>query len=314
MTKGIRMPNIQIQPVSYALGAAVTNIDLSKPVSSSDLKMIQDAWTQHVVLIFPDQKLDPKLLIEFTENFGELDNYATQPFNRHPEHDEVMLLSNKPVQGKIHPGANNGQNWHTDLSYTIRPAKATMVYCIEKPSVGGDTMFANMYAVYEALSPKMREFLDGLEGINDVGLVSTRRDPAILEAFKRMNPPVIHPAVRTHPVSGRRALYVNERVRSFAGMTEAESKPLIRFLCDFSVQPRFVYRHQWSVGDLVVWDNRCAIHLAVGDYNPAEYRHMIRTSTMGDYIGKYEDPHIKPPMTMDHLSHEGQVGVSLLHD
>ncbi|NCW38814.1 MAG: TauD/TfdA family dioxygenase, partial [Betaproteobacteria bacterium] len=168
MTKGIRMPNIQIQPVSYALGARVTNIDLSKPVSSSDLKMIQDAWTQHVVLIFPDQKLDPKLLIEFTKNFGDLDNYATQPFNRHPEHDEVMLLSNKPIQGKIHPGANNGQNWHTDLSYTIRPAKATMVYCIEKPSVGGDTMFANMYAVYEALSPKMREFLDGLEGINDV--------------------------------------------------------------------------------------------------------------------------------------------------
>jgi len=202
-----------IQPVSYALGARVTNIDLSKPVSSSDLKMIQDAWTQHVVLIFPDQKLDPKLLIEFTKNFGELDNYATQPFNRHPEHDEVMLLSNKPVQGKIHPGANNGQNWHTDLSYTIRPAKATMVYCIEKPSVGGDTMFANMYAVYEALSPKMREFLDGLEGINDVGLVSTRRDPAILEAFKRMNPTSYSPG-SAHAPSLWAACALRQRTRT----------------------------------------------------------------------------------------------------
>jgi taurine dioxygenase len=308
------MSTIQVQPIGYALGAKVTNVDLSQPLSPQDLQTIQAAWTQHVVLVFPNQQLDPEKLIAFTRHFGELDNYETQPFNRHPEHDEVMLLSNKPLNGKIPAGASNGQNWHTDLSYTLRPAKATMVYCIEKPSVGGDTMFANMYAVYDSLSPKLREFLDGLEGINDVGLISPRRDPAILEAFKRLNPPVIHPAVRVHPESGRRALYVNERVRSFVGMTEAESKPLIKFLCDYSVLPRFVYRHQWSVGDLVLWDNRCAIHLAVGDYNPAEYRHMIRTSTMGEHIGRYEDPQMKPPVEMSTLSTQTRAGISSLHD
>lgn len=284
------MPNIEIQPVGYALGAKVTGVDLSKPLNPGVIRQIEAAWTQHLVLLFPGQQLDPTTLIAFTRHFGELDNYDSQPFNRLPGYDQVMLLSNKPVDGKLPAGAYNGQNWHTDLSYTVRPAKATMVYCIEKPSVGGDTMFANMYAAYEALSPKMRAFLDDLEAVNDVSLISARRDPAVLEAFKRLNPPVVHPAVRIHPESGRPALYVNDRVRTFVGMSEAESKPIIKFLCEHAVQPRFVYRHRWTVGDLVLWDNRCLTHLAVGDYDPAEVRHMIRTSTIGEHFGRYENP------------------------
>lgn len=284
------MANIEVHPVGYALGAKVTGVDLSRPLDEATVDQIKAAWTKHLVLVFPGQNLEPESLIAFTRNFGELDNYASQPFNRHPEYDEVMLLSNKPVNGKLPAGAYNGQNWHTDLSYTVRPAKATMVYCIQKPSVGGDTMFANMYAAYESLSPKMRDFLDDMEGVNDVSLISARRDPAILEAFKRLNPPVVHPAVRVHPESGKRALYVNDRVRTFVGMSDAESKPLIKFLCEHSQQPRFVYRHRWEVRDLVLWDNRCLTHLAVGDYDPSEVRHMIRTSTMGDYYGRFEHP------------------------
>ena len=227
-----------------------------------------------------------------------------------------MLLSNKPVSGKLPAGAYNGQNWHTDLSYTVRPAKATMVYCIQKPSVGGDTMFANMYAAYESLSPKMRAFLDDLEGVNDVSLISARRDPAILEAFKRLNPPVVHPAVRVHPESGRRALYVNDRVRTFMGMSDAESKPIIKFLCEHSQQPRFVYRHRWEVRDLVLWDNRCLTHLAVGDYDPSEIRHMIRTSTMGDYYGRFEDPDAAEvaKRACAASSKEAVAAASMLHD
>ncbi|MES2631438.1 MAG: TauD/TfdA family dioxygenase [Pseudomonadota bacterium] len=310
------MPNIEVQPMGYALGAKVTGADLSKPLDADTIGQIKAAWTKHLVLVFPDQQLDPETLIAFTRHFGELDNYETQPFNRHPEHDEVMLLSNKPVDGKLPAGAYNGQNWHTDLSYTPRPAKATMVYCIQKPSVGGDTMFANMYAAYESLSPKMRAFLDDLEGVNDVSLISARRDPAILEAFKRLNPPVVHPAVRTHPESGKPALYVNDRVRTFVGMSDAESKPIIKFLCEHSQQPRFVYRHRWSVRDLVLWDNRCLTHLAVGDYDPSEVRHMIRTSTMGDYYGRFENPQAveaarKAAAT---TSKEAAAAASMLHD
>ncbi|WP_077001403.1 TauD/TfdA family dioxygenase [Variovorax sp. KK3] len=284
------MSAIHVQPIGYALGAKVTGVDLSKTLGADEVSQIKAAWTKHLVLVFPGQDLDPETLIAFTRHFGELDDYASQPFNRHPGHDEVMLLSNKPIDGKLPPGANNGQNWHTDLSYTTRPAKGTMVYCIEKPSVGGDTMFANMYLAYESLSPKLRAFLDDTEAVHDVSLISARRDPAIMEAFKRLNPPVVHPAVREHPDAHRRALYVNDRVRTFVGMSDAESKPIIQFLCQHSVQPRFVYRHRWEVRDLVLWDNRCLTHLAVGDYDPREFRHMIRTSTMGDYHGRLENP------------------------
>lgn len=310
------MSTIEVQAVGYALGAKVTGVDLSKPLDADVVQQIKSAWTKHLVLVFPGQQLSPETLIEFTRHFGELDNYESQPFNRHPEHDQVMLLSNKRVNGKLPAGAYNGQNWHTDLSYTLRPAKATMVYCIQKPSVGGDTMFANMYAAYESLSPKMRTLLDHMEAVNDVSLISARRDPAILEAFKRLNPPVVHPAVRIHPESGKPALYVNDRVRTFVGMTDAESKPIIKFLCEHSVQPRFVYRHRWEVRDLVLWDNRCLTHLAVGDYDPTEIRHMIRTSTMGDYYGRFENPEQAEAAkkAAAAVSQDVAAGASLLHD
>jgi taurine dioxygenase len=285
------MSKVKIERVGFSCGARVTGIDVAKP-SAEDMEIIQKAWLEHLVLVFPGQGLDPRKLVEFTSRFGELDDYATQPFNRHPEINEVMVLTNKHTNGKPSKTYNAGQNWHTDLSYTLRPAKATSVYCVEKPSVGGDTMFANMYMAYETLSPKMKAFLDDLEGVHDASLIEglDKRGPEVASEFRRLNPQVIHPAVRVHPESGRKALYVNERVRNFLGLSEAESKPLVKFLCDHSVQPRFTYRHYWTVGDLVMWDNRCTVHLAVGDYDPAEIRHMIRTSGMGDYYGRYVDP------------------------
>jgi alpha-ketoglutarate-dependent taurine dioxygenase len=286
------MSNISVQPVGYACGARVTGVDLAKPVSAEDFAVIQKAWTDHLVLVFPGQALDPHSLMQFTGKFGELDDFASQPVNRHPDLNQVMLLTNKRTNGQPSKTYNAGQNWHTDQSYTPRPAKATSVYCLEKPSVGGDTMFANQYAAYEALSPKMQAFLDGLEAVHDASLIEglDKRGPEVANEFRRLNPPVVHPAVRLHPESGRKALYVNERVRNFLGLSEAESKPIVKFLCDHSVSPKFVYRHYWSVGDLVMWDNRCMVHLAVGDYDPAEIRHMLRTSGKGDYVGRFLDP------------------------
>jgi len=278
-----------------------------------NLEAIRKAWLEHLVLVFPEQKLSPESLVAFTRNFGELDDYATQTFNRHPEIKEVFVLSNKKqASGKPFPTYNSGQNWHTDLSYTLRPAKGTAVYCVEKPSVGGDTMFANMYLAYERLSPKMREFLDGLEAVHDASLIEglDKRGPEIANEFRRLNPPVVHPAVRVHQESGRKALYINERVRTFLGLSEAESKPIVKFLCEHSVQPRHTYRHYWSLGDLVMWDNRCLVHLAVGDYDPAEIRHMIRTSCMGDYVGRY----LEPEKVENKKSNVLQKEVASLHD
>jgi len=311
------MSNITIQPVGYAAGARITGIDLSKPISDDDLRTLHNAWIKHLVLVFPGQEIGPAELVAFSRHFGELDNFESQPFNRHPDFNEVMVLTNKKTNGQLSKTYNAGQNWHTDLSYTVRPAKATTLYCIEKPSVGGDTMFANMYMAYETLSLKMQEILDGLEAIHDASLIEglDKRGPEIAAEFKRLNPLVIHPAVRVHPESGRKALYVNERVRRFVGMSEAESKPLIRFLCDHSVSSRFVYRHYWSVGDLVMWDNRCLTHLAVGDYDPSEIRSMIRTSGMGDYYGRLAEG--KAPIAQAQLAPKSQevaAGVASLYD
>jgi taurine dioxygenase len=292
------MSTVVIQAIGYACGARVTGVDLSKPLSDDTFQTIYRAWLEHLVLVFPGQTLDPKKLVAFTRRFGELDDYASQPFNRHPEINEVMVLTNKYTNGQPSKTYNAGQNWHTDLSYTLRPAKGTSVYCMEKPSVGGDTMFASMYAAYDGLSPKMQAFLDGLEAIHDASLIEglDKRGPEVAAEFRRLNPPVIHPAVRVHPESGKKALYVNERVRQFLGLSEAESKPLVKFLCEHSISPRFVYRHYWSVGDLVMWDNRCLVHLAVGDYDPREIRHMIRTSSMGDHYGRLADPNAVSPI------------------
>jgi len=286
------MSNFSVQPIGRACGARVMGVDLSEPITDELFHEIYAVWLKHLVLVFPKQKLDPAKLVAFTRRLGRLDDYASQPFNRHPENNEVMVLTNKFADGKPSKTHNAGQNWHTDLSFTICPAKSTSVHCLEKPEVGGDTMFANMYAAYDALSPKMQAFLDDLEAIHDAGLIEglDKRGPEVAAEFRRLNPPVIHPVVRVHPESGKKALYVNQRVRQFVGLSEAESKPLLNFLCEHSVAPRFVYRHYWSVGDLVMWDNRCLVHLAVNDYDPHEIRYMIRTSNMGDYHGRFVDP------------------------
>ena len=202
------MSNLTIQRVGYACGARVTGLDLSRPLPAADLEAIHKAWLEHQVLVFPGQKLDPHSLVAFTRHFGELDDYSSQPFNRHPDIKEVFVLTNRWSDGKPSKTYNAGQNWHTDLSYTVRPAKGTSVYCMEKPSVGGDTMFASMYLAYETLSPKMREFLDGLECVHDVSLVEglDKRGPDVANEFRRLNPPVVHPAVRLHPESGRQMI------------------------------------------------------------------------------------------------------------
>ena len=132
------MPALTIQRLGHACGARVSGVDLSRPIPAADLEAIRQAWLENLVLVFPGQKLDPRSLVAFTRNFGELDDYATQPFNRHPEFNEVFVLTNKRTNGKPSPTYNSGQNWHTDLSYTLRPAKGTAVYCVEKPSVGGE--------------------------------------------------------------------------------------------------------------------------------------------------------------------------------
>jgi len=285
------MSKAVVSPLGYAAGAKVTGLDLRKPLSEVALKDVTDAWQKHLVLVFPGQGLSPQELINFTSQFGEVERNDNVPYYRHPEYPEVLLVSNKKINGKPSQTRNTGRNWHADLTYTNRPAKGSVLMCQEKPAVGGDTMFTNLYMAYETLSPTIRGFIDTLEAVHDITLIKgfNNRDPEQIREMIRLNPPVAHPVVPAHPETGRKLLFISERIRNFVGMTEEESRPLLDFLNRHATTPEFVYRHRWSVGDIVMWDNRATLHIALADFDQSEPRHMLRCSLLGAYSGHVLD-------------------------
>ncbi|MCJ2051785.1 TauD/TfdA dioxygenase family protein [Methylobacterium sp. J-070] len=280
---------VNVEPLGYALGAAVTGLDLSREVNAADMAAVHAAWLKHLVLVFPGQNLTPEQHMRFSRNFGRLDQHASQPRNYlDPEHPELLMITNKPIAGKPSDTRNTGRNWHTDLTFTLRPAKGALLLCREKPPVGGDTMWANLYLAYEMLSPRMRDFVEGLEAVHDASLIKNieQRDPEKVAELKRLNPPVVHPVVRTHPETGRKSLLIGQRIRRFVGMSDEESDAILHFLNEHAMAPEFVYRHRWTVGDLVLWDNRCTQHIALPDFDPSQYRHMVRCSLEGEEVGR----------------------------
>ena len=286
------MSRITINPLGFAAGAEVTGLDLRQPLDDLARQQILDAWHKHLVLVFPGQDLDSQQQIAFTRRFGEPEKNDFQPHYRDPAHHEILLVTNKPRDGKPSETRNTGRNWHTDLSYTTRPAKASLLLCKDKPPVGGDTMWANMYLAYETLSPKMQAFIGTLEAIHDVSLVKgiEQRDPDKVADMKRRNPPVVHAVVKTHAETGKKALFLGQRIRGFVGFSEEESAPILKFLNEHATSHEFVYRHRWSVGDLVMWDNRALLHMALPDFDQTKIRHMTRTSILGELSGYvYQD-------------------------
>jgi taurine dioxygenase len=279
------MNSLEITPLGFAAGAQIRGIDLRKPLTNSQHEEIYKAWLEHIVLVFPEQDLTPEEQIAFSRRFGVLDNHDSQaPSTLHPDHREILVLTNKMVGGKKSGTHNSGRNWHTDLSYTSRPAKGAVLHCKEKPPVGGDTMFANLYLALETLTPPIRGLIETLEALHDVSMIRgiEARDPADVAEMKRRNPPVIHPVVRTHPETGRKSLLVNQRIRRFLGMSDEESQSLLAMLNAHATSPEFVYRHRWSLGDVVMWDNRCSAHVALGDFDQTKPRVMFRCSLEGE--------------------------------
>ncbi|MDP2396956.1 MAG: TauD/TfdA family dioxygenase [Burkholderiales bacterium] len=295
------MTAITVKPIGFALGAAITGVDLTKPLSMSIKEQVSEAWREHLVLVFPDQKLSPEQMIEFTSSFGSLDPNDAAPYYRDPTHKEILIVTNKPLDGKPSETATAGTSWHSDRTYTLRPTKASFLLCKEKPSVGGDTIFSNMYKAYETLSRPFQEFLDKLEAIHDVSLIKglDKRDPEKVAAMKKLNPPVIHKVIQTHPETGRKCLFVGQRIRSFVGMTEAESAPILSFLNQHAVSLEFTYRHNWSLNDLMMWDNRCTMHIAVPNYDKSQIRYMLRTALLGEEIGRRFEETAKAEVSME---------------
>ena len=280
------MPGFALKPLSSALGAEVIGLDLKSPIPADTAQALIDAWHEHIVLLFRGQHLNFDEHIAFSRTFGALDDHATIPSFRHPDHPEVLLVTNYEANGTK---LAVGRQWHSDLSTTTRPAKGSVLRCDILPSVGGDTMFCNMYKAWAGLSPALRSLLEGRNALHDMAIsreTQKVRTPEQIADIRRRNPPVWQPIARRHDETGRLALYVSEMTTvRIEGLHEGESDAILDVLYAYSTMPENVYRHRWQVGDLLLWDNRCAMHIALADYDPGETRIMYRTTLLGEPSG-----------------------------
>jgi taurine dioxygenase len=273
--------HIAVAPVTGALGAEIGSVDLSQPLSDGALSEIRRAFVENLVIFFRDQDITPEQHKAFARQFGDL--HVNDFFPRVEGHDDVQLIVKEPSDTK-----NVGGVWHSDVTYTKRPALGSLLYAKEVPPYGGDTLFANMYLAYETLSDGMRAMLRGLRAEHSAAENFARRaadardSAAGFRYSEKAEQDATHPAIRTHPESGRDALYVNRSfTKSFAGMTREESAPLLNFLFDHLSRPEFTCRLRWQAGTLAFWDNRCAQHFALNDYHGYR-RHMNRVTVLGD--------------------------------
>jgi taurine dioxygenase len=276
---------IAIRRLSAGLGAEISGVDLTRDIDAATFAEIEAAWRAHLILLFRGQKLAHEQHIAFSRRFGPLDDHAAIPNFRDPVHPEILPVTNQEIGGRRQPV---GRQWHSDLSTTLRPARGSLLRCEMMPVVGGDTMFTNMYLAYETLSEKLREIVEPLHAIHDMTVArhSRGRDPEELAAARKRNPPVAHPIVRVHPETGRKALYVSEMTTTgIVGLTPEEAQPILEALYRHSVLPEFTYRHKWQVNDLVAWDNRCTMHLALSDYDIETPRKLYRTTLLGEPSG-----------------------------
>ena len=271
---------IEIRPIAGAIGAEIYGADLSKEPDDETVNAIRHAWLTHCVIFFRDQELPPGRFLTFAKRFGTVIEY---PFIKGLEEFPEII----PVVKLEHEKTNFGGIWHSDTAYLEAPPMATMLVTREVPPHGGDTMFANMYLAYETLSEGMKRVLDGLIAINtsakaDVSRTREDRVRESLRADAKKEYVGEHPVVRTHPETGRKALYLNAgHTLRFKDMSEAESAPILNYLFQHQVRPEFTCRFNWRVGSIAFWDNRCALHNPINDYHGFR-RVMHRITLAGD--------------------------------
>jgi taurine dioxygenase len=274
-----RSNSIEIRPLAGAIGASVEGMDLAA-FDEAGFATIHRAFLDHHVLVIPGQRLTPDGLMAVARRFGRL---YVHPYAKAMEgHPEVMPV----IREADDVGRNFGGSWHADLTFEPEPVLGSLLYAVEVPDHGGDTLFANQHAAYEALSPGLRTLLDRLEAVHSA---DAAYGPGRLAAAHKMGlkvaegtPEATHPVVRVHPETGRRGLFVNQlNTNRFAGWTEAESRPLLDFLFAHAVRPEFTCRVRWQSGSLVCWDNRSVQHIALNDY-AGHRREMHRVTIVGD--------------------------------
>ncbi|MEI8402209.1 MAG: TauD/TfdA family dioxygenase [Alcaligenaceae bacterium] len=271
------MTQLEVRPLSRAVGAEILGINLLDPVSDAQIAEIRKIWLQHSVVFFREQPLEPGAFQAFAQRFGEIIEY---PFVKGLPDFPLIV----PVLKLPHEKHNFGGVWHTDTTYLQEPPMATMLIARELPPVGGDTLFASNYAAFEGLSPALQDTLRTLTGVNSSAKAAVTHsredrlaDSATDKGRSELNSE--HPVVRTHPETGRQALYVNPgHTTRFVGWTEEESAPLLNYLFEQQVKPEYTCRFVWRPGSIAFWDNRCALHNPINDYHG--YKRLLHRITL----------------------------------
>jgi taurine dioxygenase len=276
----LRNTPFQVEPLSPAIGARIDGLDLAEPLSDATAEALKEALFDRLVLFFADQKLTPAAHRTFAGHFGPLHIHPIYP--NVPEVPEIIVLD---TDGKNLP---DNDNWHTDVTFIETPPLGAALYARKLPPSGGDTLWLSTIAAYEALSERLRKFLAGLTATHDFEKSFPRdrfagsEERERWETARAKNPPVIHPVVRTHPSTGRKALFVNSGFTTRINeLSKAESDALLAYLFEHLQKPEFAVRHRWRENDLALWDNRVTQHYATVDYLPHR-RIMHRATIIGE--------------------------------
>jgi len=286
VTSGVRGGPTDVVPTGAALGATVKGVDL-KDLDDVAFARIMQAWHDYSVLLVRGQTLSDQELIAFSRRFGNLDWAPIQDTGRNFVEGlpEIWIVSNVKVKGEPIGSLGDGEAvWHTDMSYLDVPPKASMLYALEVPPTGGNTSFCTMYGIYDSLPAKLKERIDGLSIKHDGTYTSGGyvRQGIVPTDDPMTSPGAVHPLVCTHPVTGRRMLYLGRRRNAYlVGLELAESEALLSELWSFVNRPEFAWEHVWRVGDLLLWDNRCTMHRRDA-FDPNSSRIMHRTQVKGD--------------------------------
>ena len=280
---------MEVTRLSDALGAKISGVDLGN-IDAGTATKITKSFHEHQVLLFRDQDISIEQHISFSKNFGPLEVHISKD-SLHKEHEEILLVSNLKKNGEYVGVENAGDAWHSDLSYMPEPSLGSLLYALEVSEIGGDTEWLNMYDAYDTLPTNTKKRIDGLKARHSfnrfknkrIGVPKQRQNGG-KERYEKLSPPdVFHPVARTHPETGRKALYISPRFTlGILDGSEDEAQDLLDELIEHATQRKFVYRHVWEVGDLIMWDNRCTLHLACRGIPEDQIRHMHRTTISGD--------------------------------
>jgi taurine dioxygenase len=285
---------VSVRHSDKPVGAEILGVDLSRELDAATFSMIERVFDENGMIFFRNQTLNPDAQIRFSRRFGELEQHVRQEYAL-PGYPEIHLISNVKEGERSIGSAYAGDAWHTDLCFMKQPSRCSLLYAMEVPvkdgKVLGSTEFASTQYAYDTLPDETKQKIGNLQGIQqyhrrqEIKRMQRMKDharPALTAEQKALTPDITQPVVRTHPRSGRKCIYVNETYTfGIAGMTEDEAQPLLKSLSEHVTRPRYVYRHEWQVGDLIMWDNCSTQHRAITDYALPQRRLMHRTAIRG---------------------------------